>query len=130
MSIKSGKINSFIKFMAVIFIGVIISFLLYRYQARKNIKTEGKLLAESIASAQKIYHAKHGNFTGTGRTSISEKLGVDARSNIYFTDFEVKKADKKEYTAIIYGMKEKAPWKIVYKGYIDKPSTMEIMDRN
>ena len=85
---------------------------IYRGYVRKAMSTEGKALLAEIDAAQKIYHARNGSFyepSGSDKKEThSAKLGVDARTNKYFTIYKITTGDDDTFTATIGESDDKA----------------------
>ena len=82
--------------IAIVIILSVISVPIYRGYVDKSKMAEGYALLGQILSAQKTYYSEYGNFYGgkkntgdwySGKTSYDTGLGIDARSNKYFTVF-------------------------------------------
>ena len=83
--------------IAIVIILSVISVPIYRGYVDKAKWAEAYALVGTIASAQKAYYAEYGNFLRLQQTSATSSsewytcnetvLGIDARSNKYFTSF-------------------------------------------
>ena len=78
--------------IAIVIILSAISVPIYRGYIDKSKMSEGYALLGAILSAQRAYYSEHGTFLryqeSGGNTSYNSILGVDARSNKYFTVFQ------------------------------------------
>jgi prepilin-type N-terminal cleavage/methylation domain-containing protein len=77
--------------IVIVIVGIlsIVAVPIYRGYTRKAMGTEAKSLLGSIQTAQKVYYAENSTFKAVELTDFDEELDVDARSNKYFTGFEV-----------------------------------------
>ena len=96
--------------IVIVIVGIlsIVAVPIYRGYTRKAMASEGKALLGTIQTAQKVYFAEYATFKGvTTTTSCDTELDVDARSNKYFTTFNVARAnasgDTAGYTAVTTG---------------------------
>ncbi|MBN2407194.1 MAG: prepilin-type N-terminal cleavage/methylation domain-containing protein [Elusimicrobia bacterium] len=117
--------------MVIIGILAVISVPMYRNYVERAIQSEGRALVGGIASAQKVYYAEHGTFMAVAAgTSQSTTLGVDARSNTYFTTFSVTTGGGGTlFTATAVGGVADAPWNVVYRGNIAAAPTITVVDQ-
>ena len=79
--------------IAIVIILSVISVPIYRGYIDKAKLSEAYALLGTLLSASKAYYSEYGNFplyhgAGNGWTSSDPVLGVDARSNKYFTFFD------------------------------------------
>jgi len=81
--------------IVIVIVGIlsIVAVPIYRGYTRKAMGTEAKSLLGSIQTAQKVYYAENSTFKTVDLTDFDEELDVDARSNKYFTGFEVEVAE-------------------------------------
>ncbi len=77
--------------IAIVIILSVVSVPIYRGYVDKAMISEGYGLLGMILSAEKAYYSEYGNFyhTNTVWTCNESTLGVDARSNKYFTYFYI-----------------------------------------
>ncbi len=77
--------------IAIVIILSVVSIPIYRGYVNKAMMAEGYALLGTLFSAQKAYYSEYGNFfmgvTG-GFTVYDPVLGVDARGNKYFSEFD------------------------------------------
>ncbi len=88
--------------IAIVIILSVISVPIYRGYVDKAKMAEGYALLGTIISAQKSYYSEYGYFWTSAwmgmdyRTSYNEYLGIDARSNKYFTFFTITSASNQD----------------------------------
>ena len=77
--------------IVIIIVGIlsIVAVPIYRGYTRKAMATEGKALLGSIVTAEKVYYTEFTDFLTVAETAFSSELDVDARSNKYFTSFQI-----------------------------------------
>ncbi len=79
--------------IAIVIILSVVSVPIYRGYVDKSKMAEFYALCGTILSAQKAYYSEYGNFLSFMRsgnwTSFDPVLGIDGRSNKYFTWFQV-----------------------------------------
>ena len=89
--IKGFTLVELVITIAIVIILSVISVPIYRGYVDKAKMSEGYALLGTIISAQKAYYSEYGNFLRHEEagyyTSYNEVLGIDARSNKYFTWF-------------------------------------------
>ena len=93
--------------IAIVIILSVISVPIYRGYVDKSKLAEGYALLGSILSAQKAYYSEHGNFLKKAQSSLGlgssfwtsneDVLGVDARSNKYFSLFYINNDSREKY---------------------------------
>ncbi len=100
--------------IAIVIILSVISVPIYRGYVDKSKMAEGYALLGTILSAQKAYYSEYGNFLthkdSSGDTVYDVVLGIDGRSNKYFSNFWVgtaKSIDSKiQFEAGVYAKDE------------------------
>lgn len=77
--------------IVIVIVGIlsIVAVPIYRGYTRKAMASEGKALLGTIQTAEKVYFAENAIFKSVTSGSIDTELDVDARSNKYFTTFEI-----------------------------------------
>ncbi len=76
--------------IAIVIILSVISVPIYRAYVDKSKYAEGYALIGTIISAEKAYYSEYGNFFCDGIWTVNKLiLGIDARSNKYFSSFAV-----------------------------------------
>lgn len=93
--------------IVIVIVGIlsIVAVPIYRGYTRKAMASEGKALLGTIQTAEKVYFAENAAFKSASG-SIDTELDVDARSNKYFTSFEITVAESgssAKYTATTTG---------------------------
>ena len=69
--------------VVVIIVGILaaVAVPMYRANVRRSMASEGKALAGSVKTAERVYYSEHNNYT----TTFSQLDGVDYTDNKYFT---------------------------------------------
>ena len=94
--------------IVIVIVGIlsIVAVPIYRGYTRIAMASEGKALLGTIQTAQKVYFAEYAAFMAASG-SINTILDVDARSNKYFTSFDIStegSGDTAKYTATTSGI--------------------------
>jgi prepilin-type N-terminal cleavage/methylation domain-containing protein len=94
--------------IVIVIVGIlsIVSVPVYKNYVKKAMSTEAKALLGSIITAERIYLAEHGHYRfiedNDEITNYDKDLGVDARSNKYFTGWGA--GGSLEYNVLICGV--------------------------
>ncbi|WP_372518529.1 type IV pilin protein [Candidatus Ruminimicrobiellum ovillum] len=104
IKIKGFTLPEVVITIAIVGILALAAVPVYRGYVRKSMATEGKALLAEINAAEQVYYSRNGHFyatsnaNGEGNTTV---LGIDARSNKYFTAYKITTADDDKFTAVI-----------------------------
>lgn len=93
---KGFSLSELVVTLVMVAILALLGLPVYRGYVKKGIATEGKALLGEINAAQQIYYTRNGQyFAGT----YGVPLGVDARTNKYFTSFNISTSGQ-NFTAV------------------------------
>lgn len=146
MNLKNKGFTLIELIIAIIIVAIlsIVSVNIYRTLLMRSVATEGKTLAGMIIKAEKLYWVEYETFYGQGiKASSDSVLGIDARANKYFLDFEIISATNSsllvqleapnpyqglKLTVTIDGMSKEKDMKASIKLYDTGYSTTETID--